>query len=60
MNKARLIKNRLTINWNGKSKLKILDIEKINRKRYWIRLNKKKDTVYINGLLKFYKNEEYD
>jgi hypothetical protein len=60
MNKARLIKNRLTINWNGISKLNILDIEKINRKRYWIRLNKKKDTVYINGLLKFYKNEEND
>lgn len=60
MNKARLIKNRLTVNWTGTSKLNILDIEKINRKRYWIRLNKKKDTVYINGLLKFYKNEEND
>lgn len=60
MNKARLIKNRLTVNWTGSSKLNILDIEKIKRKRYWIRLNKKKDTVYINGLLKFYKNEEND
>jgi hypothetical protein len=60
MNKVRLIKNRLTVNWTGTSKLNIQDIEKINRKRYWIRLNKKKYTVYINGLLKFYKNEEND
>ena len=59
MNKARLIKNRLTIKWTGTSKLKILDIENINRKRSWIRLNKK-NHAYMYGILKYFKNEEYD
>jgi hypothetical protein len=59
MNKARLIKNRLTINWNGTSKLNIVTRQKINARRSWIKLNKK-DHVFITGLLKFFKNEEND
>lgn len=60
MNKARLIKNRLTINWSGTSKLNIVTRQRIDAKRYWIRLNKKNNHVFINGLLNFFKNEEYD
>jgi len=59
MNKARLIKNRLNINWNGKSKLNIVTRQRIDARRAWIRLNKK-DNGFITGLLKFFKNEEYD
>lgn len=55
MNKARLIKNRLTINWTGISKIIPIQFAEVSYKRFKFRENRKR---VINE--KKYINEEND
>ena len=55
MNKTRLIKNRLTINWTGISKIIPIQFAEVSYKRFKFRENRK---GVINE--KKYINEEYD
>ena len=60
MNKARLIRNRMIVQWSGISRITPLSKEKLRAIRDFKKLDKRTYSIFVASYLKTFKNEESD